>query len=146
MQALLIVPLAEFAISLNGFAQRCYHFQVAEGPFIYGSDRIVNEIGGDEQRKREYLSIVFCVFLQTISALGVKEEDIVILGSIEGGLRPHPYALCAAGDRRIDLELNYQDSLLLFQSVATVCSEDSSCQSSSFLLGLQNPLAGCIAR
>lgn len=121
MQTLLIVPLAEPAISLDGLAQGSHHFQIAERSLINRSNRVIHEVRRDKQRKREYFSVIIGVFLQAISALSVQKEDVVILGSVEGGFRPHPDALRAAGDRGVDLELNYDDVLLLFQSVAAAC-------------------------
>lgn len=121
MQTLLIVPLAEPAISLDGLAEGGHHFQVAEGALVDRPHRVVHEVGRDKQGKREYFRVIFCVFLQAVSALSVKEEDVVVLCGVEGGFRPHPDTLRAAGDRRVHLELNYEDVLLLFQSVATAC-------------------------
>lgn len=121
MQTLLIVPLAEPAISLDGLAQSSHHLQIAEGALVNRPNRVIHEVRRDKQGKREYFSVILRVFLQAISALSVQKEDVVILGSVEGGFRPHPDSLRAAGDRRVDFELNYDDVLLLFQSVAAAC-------------------------
>ena len=107
MQALLVVPLAQFSISFDGLTKRSDHFQLAEGSFVDGAHRVVNEIRGNEQCECEYFGIVLEVFLQTVSALGVEEEDVVVVRGVEERLRPHPNALGAAGDRRVHLELNH---------------------------------------
>ena len=38
MQALLVVPLAQFSIGPDGPAEGSHHFQLAEGAFVDGSD------------------------------------------------------------------------------------------------------------
>lgn len=44
MQTLLVVPFAQFSISSDGLTQSSDHFQLAEGSFVDGAHRVVNEI------------------------------------------------------------------------------------------------------
>lgn len=102
----LVLAVTELFVGADVLRQSGHHFQIADGPLVDAPHRVVNEVRGDEQREGEDLGVCLGVFLQTIRALGVEEEDEAVEGGVEDGFGPHPDALRAALHCRVHSKLN----------------------------------------
>lgn len=98
VQVLLVLSLAEGGVRPDLLGKGSDHLQLTDGAFVDGADGIVDKVGGYQQSQREYLGIVLDVLFQTVNALGIQEEDVAVLSSVEARLRPHPNSLGAARD------------------------------------------------